>query len=280
MPRSPRFQYPGAIYHVTQRGNERRDIFLNDLDRKFFLHLLAYVCKTYNWICHAYFLMTNHFHLVIETTDPTLSKGMHYLDSVYAQRFNTIQDRVGHLFQNRFGAQLIERDPYLIAVIRYTLINPVRARMVDTPDQWEWSSFRATAGLAPPHKALTTDWVLSQFGEVRKKAQRDFIAYVMEGVGEPSPFAETKHGILGSQQFIDYVRDAFTEVTDVLHDVVREERLPGRPSLEDLFFDTRTKKERDDMIHIARTAEYDVRQIAQHLDLHPSSISRILHPKY
>lgn len=279
MPRSPRFQYPGAIYHITQRGNERRDIFLNDIDRKFFLNLLAYVCTTYNWICHAYCLMTNHFHIVIETTDPTLSKGMQQLDGDYAQRFNAVHERVGHLFQNRFGAKLIERDPYLITVIRYTLINAVRARMVDRPEDWEWSSYRATIGAARPHKALTTDWILSQFGDTRKEAQKQFAQFVLDGIEQPSPFKQSRHNILGSQQFIDDIREVFAEEMGKLTEPSREERLPGRPSLDDLFFDMNSKPERNDMIRIARNAEYDVREIAEHLALHPSSVSRILHTK-
>jgi putative transposase len=130
MARPLRLEHPGGVWHITSRGNERRDIFHTDRDRLRFLEFLSKAARRYNWTVYAYVLMSNHFHLVIETPEMTLSRGMHWLNGVYAQWFNRTRDRVGHLFQGRPKAILIEREGYLLEVLRYVALNPVRARMV------------------------------------------------------------------------------------------------------------------------------------------------------
>lgn len=280
MSRPLRVQYPGALYHVTQRGNEKRDIFKSDDQRRSFLDLLVGVNESCNWICHGYCLMTNHYHLVIETVDPTLSRGMRQLNGDYAQRFNQQEDRSGHLFQGRFKAFLIERDPYLLSTIRYTVNNPVRAGLVKHPKDWEWSSFNATAGLSSPHKALTINWVLSQFGHELAEAQAQYVAYVLEGVNEASPFVNAKHGILSSRQYVDYVRDVLAPFPiKEMKEIPRLERYPSRFPLEDMFHGVSGKQQRNEMIRIARHSGYGVNEIAHFLGLHPSSVSRLLQEK-
>ncbi len=130
MARPLRIEYPGALYHVTSRGNKRQDIFSNDNDRGIFLHVLSTLTETHNWICHAYCLMDNHYHLLIETVEANLSIGMRDLNGIYTQQYNKVHDSVGHLLQGRYHAYVIEKESYLLQVARYVVLNPVRAGMV------------------------------------------------------------------------------------------------------------------------------------------------------
>ena len=151
MARPLRIEFAGALYHVTARGNARQDIYEDDDDRRIFLKYLARVCDRHEWLCHAYCLMPNHYHLLVETGKPTLSKGMMYLNGVYTQYYNRQHARVGHLFQGRFKAVLVEKDAYLLELSRYIVLNPVRG-VAKLAKGWLWSSYRATAGLAPSPK--------------------------------------------------------------------------------------------------------------------------------
>ena len=123
MARPLRIEYPGAVYHVTSRGNEKKPVFRDDIDRENFLNTLQHVNKRYNWICHAYCLMTNHYHLLIETPDGNLALGMRQLNGVYTQLFNKRHGRTGHLFQGRYKAILIQKDSHLLEVCRYVVLN-------------------------------------------------------------------------------------------------------------------------------------------------------------
>lgn len=180
MSRPLRVEFEGAIHHVTSRGNERRDIVRSGADRSVFVRLLAQVVHEYGWILHAWVLMTNHYHLVIETPRPNLSRGMHDLNGEFAEYFNGVHRRVGHLFQGRFGNILVERESHLLALLRYVVLNPVRAGMVENPAGYKWSNYRATAGLIPAPVWLETDWTLLQFHEVvcaeARERYRRFVA--------------------------------------------------------------------------------------------------------
>lgn len=149
MSRPIRLEYPGAVYHVTVRGNEKRKIFCDDSDRILLLDLLGKAVDRFGWILTAYGLMPNHFHLVMELISANLSRGMQWLNGTYAQAFNRRHDRVGHLFQGRFKAFLVDKENYMLEVLRYVVLNPVRAKMVSRPEDYAWSSHRATVGEAP-----------------------------------------------------------------------------------------------------------------------------------
>ena len=136
MARPLRIEYPGAIYHVTSRGDGREAIYLDDGDREEFLSVFEDVIRRMNWKCSAYCLMENHYHLLVETPDGNLSRGMRQLNGVYTQRFNRLHDRSGHVFQGRYKAILVERDSHLKELCRYVVLNPVRAGMVDRPEEW------------------------------------------------------------------------------------------------------------------------------------------------
>jgi REP element-mobilizing transposase RayT len=149
MARPIRIEFSGALYHVTSRGDRREAIYDDDADHACFLDALGQVAADVNWICHAYCLMTNHYHLVIETPDSNLSKGMRQLNGVFTQNSNRRHGRTGHLFQGRFKAILVDGDSYLLELARYVVLNPVRARMVSQPGAWPWSSYDAMVGDAP-----------------------------------------------------------------------------------------------------------------------------------
>ena len=184
MARPLRIEFAGALYHITSRGDRREAIYEDDEDREAFLGVLAEVVERYNWICHAFCLMTNHYHLVIETVEGNLSQGMRQLNGVYTQVSNRRHNRVGHLFQGRFKGILVDKDAYLLELSRYVVLNPVRAGMVDTPAQWRWSSYRAMMGQAPVPKWLAVDALLSQFGAVREEVRQHYQHFISDGVGQ------------------------------------------------------------------------------------------------
>jgi REP-associated tyrosine transposase len=161
---------PGAVVHVIARGNERGVIVRDDHDRQAFLSIFAHTVDRSDWLCHTYCLMDNHYHLLLEVPLGNLSLGMRHLNGVYAQRFNRRYERSGHLFQARYRSILVEKNAYLLSVCRYIDLNPVRAGIVQKPEDYQWSSYRAMAGLDRAPAFLTTEWVLSQFATSRRLA--------------------------------------------------------------------------------------------------------------
>jgi putative transposase len=278
MSRPLRIEYPGAVYHVTSRGNEKKPVFKDDTDRLNFLNTLQHVSKRYNWICHAYCLMTNHYHLLIETPDGNLSIGMRQLNGVYTQLFNKEHGRNGHLFQGRYKAILIQKDSHLLEVCRYVVLNPVRAKMVEKPEAYPWSSYLATAGRAKPHPSLTTDWVLGQFSGKRGKARQEYSKFVMWGIGQKTIWTEVRgQAILGEEGFVDKLVDQLKKKRHI-PEIPRSQRYAHRPPLEKLFGgDARTnvRKRRAAVMKAVEQYGYRIREIAAHLGLHDSSISRI-----
>jgi REP element-mobilizing transposase RayT len=197
-----RLDHPGAVWHVTARGNERREIFRDDRDRVIWLDLLAKVVVLFAWRLHGYVLMGNHYHLIVETPIPSLSRGMRHLNGVYTQAFNRRHERVGHLFQGRFKSILVERDSHLLELLRYVVLNPVRAGLVRSPAQWPWSSYHATAGEAPPPAWLETAWTHAQFDASPRAAEERYRAFVAEGQGRHPWSALRGQVYLGSEAFV------------------------------------------------------------------------------
>jgi REP element-mobilizing transposase RayT len=276
MARPLRIEYPGAFYHITSRGNKRLPIFQNDLDRKHFLNILAETCATYNWLCHAYCLMDNHYHLLIETLEANLATGMRNLNGIYTQDFNYHHKTVGHLLQGRYKAILIEEETYLREVTRYIVLNPVRANLVRKPERWKWSNFAATCGLISAPDFLDTITTLTKFSKTKTKAQQKYHEFVLNGVGEPSPFIEiSANSILGSPQFVAAIWEK-AKHSDHITEIPVVERLVGRPSLDDLLSDCESKAERNQGIFLARqNCAYSLTEIARHLNLQRSTVSSI-----
>ena len=203
MSRPLRLEFPEALYHITSRGDRRESIFDDDDDRLAFLHILSEVVERFNWLCYAWCLMSNHYHLLIQTPDGNLSKGMRQLNGVFTQTSNRRHRRVGHLFQGRYKAILVDSDAYLLELSRYIVLNPVRARMVKTPEAWAWSSYRATMGLAEAEPCLAVDGLLAQFARSRAVAQARYAQFVREGINAPSPWLLLRSQVfLGDDDFV------------------------------------------------------------------------------
>lgn len=279
MARPLRIQYPGAVYHVTSRGNERKDIFKDTQDRKGFLDTLARANKRYKWICHAYCLMNNHYHLLIETLAGNLAIGMRQLNGVYTQAFNRRHRRSGHLLQGRYKAILIQKESHLLEVCRYVVLNPVRAAMVEGPDGWAWSSYRATAGRVKPHLCLTREWILGQFGRRRLGAERKYRSFVKAGTGRETIWKEVKgQSLLGDEGFagrlLHYVRGH-----EAIPEIPKSQRFLHRPELDNVFTKAllldREKRDRK-IVEAVERHGYRQREIADYLGMHFTSISRIV----
>jgi putative transposase len=281
MARPLRIEYAGAVYHITSRGNEKKAVFKNDQDRINFLNTLLHVNKRYNWICHAYCLMDNHYHLLIETPDGNLALGMRQLNGVYTQLFNKLHGRTGHLFQGRYKSILIQKDSHLLEVCRYVVLNPVRARMVERPEAWKWSSYRATAGRGERHPCLTIDWVLGQFGGKREKAEQEYRQFVQRGIGRSIWHEVRGQAILGAEDFAATLSDHLRKHQDV-PEIPKSQRYANRPALEKMFAENivRNKQKRDRKIAEAVERHlYTQREIAAHLGLHYTSVSRIINER-
>jgi REP element-mobilizing transposase RayT len=279
MARPLRLEFPGAIYHLTSRGNARLPIFEDDHDRQRFFIILQQVLKRFNWLCHAYCLMQNHYHLVVETIDGNLSQGMRHLNGVYTQDFNRRHNRTGHIFQGRYKSIVAERDSYLLELCRYVVLNPVRAGLVSQPGTYPWSSYRATAGLGKGASFVTVDWILGQFGGRRSEGQKRYRRFVLAGIRKPSLWEKVKsQPILGTEEFIEKIRPAL-EDGSLLMEIPKRERLVFRPSLERLLGkeNGETRQERNEAILSAHLEYgYSLSEIARHLGLHYTTISKIV----
>ncbi len=276
MARPLRLQYPGALYHVISRGNERRDIFEDDSDRAVFLDILKDVWERYRWLCYAYCLMDNHYHLLIETPQANLVVGMRQLNGVYAQRYNRRHRRVGHLFQGRYKSVLVDKEEYLVELSRYIVSNPVRAGMVEEPGLWRWSSYRATAGYENPPCFLDTGLILSLFSLDRQSAQRSYRMFVtscpVNGPLQPL----SKDTVLGDDPFRKRI-DSLMADKETHLEVPRPQRFVWRPPLTDLFDPGCEREERNQRIYMANTAYgYSMKEIADHLELHYSTVSKVI----
>jgi putative transposase len=234
MARPLRLDYCGAVWHITARGNERRDIVRDDHDRRTFVELLGRCVQKYAWILHTWTLMDNHYHLVVEVPEANISRGMQWLNGCYAQRFNRRHGRVGHLFQGRFKGILLDSDEYLLRLCRYVVLNPVRAGMVSRPEEWPWSSYRAIAGLDPTPNWLTTSTLLSRIAPDPEEARMFYRAWVTDGLSEPSPLREVQNQVfLGMRPFLQKMRTLVEERTiSVDHPAIQ--RAVGRPALSDV----------------------------------------------
>ena len=279
MTRPLRIEYPEAVYHVTSRGNAREKIFKDDQDREKILEVLDSVVKRYNWLCHAYCLMGNHYHLLIETPDANLSIGMRQLNGVDTQAYNRRHKKTGHVFQGRFKAILIQKENHLLELCRYIVLNPIRARIVERPEDWKWSSYAATCGLKKAPKWLKVDWILCQFGNERKTAQKRYKEFVREGIQTKSPWKEV-HGqiLLGEDGFIEKIRELLAG-KEKIKEIPRQQRYVGRPSLSEVFEDSAgtDKVIRNTNIRIAHLRfGYTLKEIADYLGIHYTTISKAL----
>lgn len=271
MARPLRVEFPGAIYHVTARGDRREPIYFESGDFREFLELLGRVCERFHCVVYAYCLMTNHYHLLVETVDGNLSRGMRQLNGVYSQRFNRKHGLVGHLFQGRYHPILVQKEDYLLELARYVVLNPVRAGLVDRPEGWVWSSFAATIGKRPSPCWLEADWLLAQFGETRRQAVNRYRRFVAAGVDASDPFENVRHQLyLGDESFAERITAQNEGVS--LSEVPRTQRRCLALSLAE--YASRGPSRHKAMANAYRSGAYTMKQIAEYFGVHYMTVSR------
>lgn len=272
MARPLRIELTGGIYHITSRGDRQEDIYDGDADRRAWFDVFGKVCARFNWCCHAYCQMSNHYHLLIETPEGNLSKGMRQLNGVYTQYINRTHAKTGHVFQGRYKAILVEKDSYLLELSRYVVLNPVRAGMVVDAGDWPWSSYRTMLGKAPAPAWMQTDWLLSQFSPQRKRAIARYIAFVRAGVGLPSVWGELKNQIyLGDERFIASMqKKALT--TDNLSEIPRAHRRAVAKPL--AYYAQRHREAKAAMAVAYLSGDYSMKAIAEFFGVHYATVSR------
>jgi REP element-mobilizing transposase RayT len=232
MARPLRIEYPGAFYHVMNRGLERRDIFHHPKDYESFLNLCLEIHKRFKIIFHTYSLMPNHYHLMVETPEKNLSRAMRHLNGVYTQGFNKSKRRVGPLFQGRYKAILVDKEAYSLQLCRYIHLNPVKAKIVSRPEEHDYSSFRyylGRGGKAP--EFLEMDWLLGQFGRREHGAKESFYQFTMNGLKDGWEPGEGLRGgmILGGEDFFERIRNQHLvgkEDREIPH-LKKSQRIPG-----------------------------------------------------
>ena len=274
MARPLRLEIEGGVYHITSRGNAKQLIFLDDGGKKEFLAVLNSTVERFNWLCHAYCLMDNHYHLMIETPEGNLSRGMRQLNGVYTQLFNKRHKRVGHLFQGRYKSILVDKEKYLLALCRYIVLNPVRAGLVKNPNAWQWSSYKATIGKTNKPSFLTANWILSQFGNNKAEAISGYKEFVLAGRHEEFPWKDVKGQVfLGVDKLIEKYRKLIKK-EEGIQEVPRVQRYAHRPILDKLFS---KNKNRNKTIYEAYVRYgYTMKEIAEYLGVHYTTISRII----
>jgi putative transposase len=276
MTRPLRIEFPGAVYYVTSRGNAGMPIYEDDIDRAVFLSLLARVVDRFNWVLHAYCLMDDHYHLIVETLDANLSGSMRQLNGIYTQASNRRHGRGGHLLQGRYGAILVDRQRYLPEVCRYVVLNPVRAGIVASAQDYNWSSYRFGAGLDPAPRFLSCEWIHARFGGARETAMMHYREFVAAGLRASSPWKNLKGQLLLGEAALIPEKNRPSTITA---EVTREQRFVGRPSLAALFGKPNKPALARRNINIVQAVlryGYSQTAVAKHLNLHCSSVSKVI----
>ena len=256
----------GGIYHVTARGNGRSDIYTDDEDRATFCRVLDRTTERFDWRCLTYCLMGNHFHLLVQTPQPNLPRGMQSLKSGYAQQYNRRHDRDGHLFAGRYHAVLVQQDAHLLEVFRYLALNPVRAGLCRNPNEWTWSGHAALAGEATAPAWHAVEAAHSYFTE---EADAGVDAYTRFVCGDGAGRYPTRGVVFGDDEFKRAVLPRGRPDTEV----PRRDWTEGRPSLDDILGGTRDAA---DVSRAYRFHGYSMPEIASYLGCHVATVSRLL----
>ncbi len=274
MSRPLRLEFAGALYHVTSRGNAKKPIYLQDDDFKLFLSVLSDVCEKYNWVIYAYCLMTNHYHLLVETPDANLSKGMRQLNGVFTQSMNRKHHRVGHLFQGRYKAILVDKDAYLLELCRYIVLNPVRAKMVNSPDEWLWSSWHSMTGKFNSTAWLATDTLLGLFSNERHRAIESYIDFVNRGIDKKIWHNLKGQIFLGDNAFVVKHQAMQDKVEGDLLEIPLKQRTAPALRLDE--YQSQAVNRDEAIANAYRSGGYTQKQIGDYFGLHYSQISRII----
>ena len=274
MARPLRIEFPGALYHITVRGNNKKNIYIDDSDRWNWMSVFAEVAERYNWACYSYCLMNNHYHLLVQTAEGNLSQGMRQLNGVYTQRFNRSHGRVGHLFQGRYKAILVQRDAYFLELCRYIVLNPVRAGIVPSAEEWPWSSYQYIIRQQQSPAWFHCNKLLLKFASDRGEAVSEYVDFVSRGVGLPSVWDRLRNQIyLGDRNFIEAMQHQMPEKSDV----GEVPALQRRPAPQSISLYAQHAASRDHAIYKAYSSGgYTQRELAEFFGLHYSTVSRVV----
>lgn len=238
MTRPLRIQYPGAFYHVTSRGNEKRDIFLDGIDRTKFLFYLKRANERYKAVIHVYCLMNNHYHLLIETPEGNLSSIIHHINTSYTTYFNKKRKRIGHLFQGRFKSILVDKDSYALELSRYIHLNPIRAGFVGKPEDFEWTSLRDYIGETRRLPWLYTDFILDFFNKGNSESKQKYKEFVYEGnkIEMENPLGQVEAStVLGKKEFVDLIKRKYINKKEINRDLPQINKLKIRYSIDQII---------------------------------------------
>ena len=266
MSRPHRFEVPGGHFHITARTNDRMALFVDDSDRRRFLELLRRNSVRLQWVPVTYCLMDNHYHLLVQTREPNLASGMRDLNGLYARHFNARHDRAGHVFEGRFRGSLIQTDRYLLAASRYIALNPVRAGLVDRPEEWPWSAHRAllraeSDGLTDPRALFAT------IADSPDQARREYVRFVADA--DPTPHYDPNAPIAGDASFISAYGPTERPGPEILNAAWEQQR----PSLEQLA----SRTSGDEFFRLARHEYfYTLNEIAQSANCSRETVRRRL----
>jgi len=284
MARPLRITYPGAYYHVTSRGNERKDVFKSKRDREKFLEYLESATQRYNAVIHAYCLMDNHYHLLLETPSANLPQIMRHINGAYTIYFNVKRKRSGHLFQGRYKAILVDMDEYAKELSRYIHLNPVRARMVEAPEEYDWSSYKYYIGKQKTVGWLYRDFILGCFGEEISSAQKvyqKFVSSLANGKYD-SPLDEVLGStLLGSPDFIATIKDKYLSGKEPAKDIPTLKVLTEKATMQDIFdevitvFGSETALARNVMMYLCkRYTSEKLKDIGRYFGIGESGVSQ------
>jgi len=238
MARALRITFPGAFYHVTSRGNERKAVFKSKRDREKFLEYLESATRRYDALIYAYCMMDTHYHLLLETPSGNLSQIMRHINGAYTTYFNVKRDRSGHLFQGRYQAILVDIDEYAKELSRYIHLNPVRAKIVETAEEYDWSSYKFYIGKQRPDKWLYRDFILGYFGKRVSTAQKGYQKFVNALAHQEydSPLDQVVSStLLGSADFIAFIKDNFLSAKKPDKELPALKELVKKASIQDIF---------------------------------------------
>lgn len=292
MARQLRLEYPGALYHITSRGNLKEKIFFHDQDRERFLDILKRTKERYGYLLHAYTLMDNHYHLIIETPFSNVKQIMQNINTSYTVYINKKYERSGHLFQGRYKAVIVDKDNYLLELSRYIHLNPVRAKLVKSPDQYRWTSYKDYMATKRSNLVDIED-TLSYFSNHKQKAIRAYRRFVKSAVSKeiPSPFDDLDARIiLGKgdfkQKIMDFLRDikddselpALRRIKKILPDkIIQSVAEFYGIKVDDLVYRGKRQKERNFAIYLTKMLSHAKNvEVGHHFHIKGPAVSNVL----
>jgi REP element-mobilizing transposase RayT len=284
MARPLRITYPGAFYHVTSRGNEKKPIFKSLADREKFLFYLESATRRYDATIHVYCLMENHYHLLLETPSGNLSQIMRHINGAYTTYFNTKRQRAGHLLQGRFKAILVDMDQYAKELSRYIHLNPIRAKMVDGLQDYRWSSYLDYIGNRKPPAWLERDIILGYFGKKPSIAEKNYREFIDKKLAQKykSPLTEVVgSAVLGSADFVNEIKKRFIDGKKANRDLPAIRALSSKPAITEIIkevesaFNRQPAQAKNVSLYLChRHTASSLKQIGRHFNIGESAVSQ------